>query len=293
MSEPRNVTAILRALRAKRNQTQRATSPRVSNAPRAASVTRSRSTASRLETLQRQRERAAEMEASPALAASAAKASRPLGDEVASLERRVAALNQNHRDKLAAAENYRRRRAESRNGHVRHSESLTGNSRFSRPGVRTSTAKKANNAVEEINREYKKLEREASKVETALRHAREDLARKQVRLQSMASMPPRAVSTSSRKAASTSNINAQIVAAREKLATIEAKKRAAVEKKTDKLSKRMDAAFKKLEVFEDDELEAFCEELKDRKRRGASSRASSRASSPKAAAAAANNLNVL
>lgn len=292
MSEPRSARNILLAMRAAKNQTKRATSPRVGNAPRAASVTRSRSTASRLETLQRQRERAAEMEASPALAASAAKASRPLGDEVASLEHRVDALNQTYRDKMAAAENHKSRRAESRNRRVRLSESLTGNARFSRPGVRTSTAKKANNAVEEINKEYKKLLREASTAETALRHAREDLARKQVRLQSMASMPPRAVSTSSRKAASTSNINAQIVAAREKLATIEAKKHAAVEKKTEKLGKRMDAAFKKLEAFEDDELDAFCEELKDRKRRGTASRASSRASSPKAAAAAAN-LNVL
>jgi len=234
----------------------------------------------------RERNRAAELEASPALAASAARAARPLNEEVESLERKVAALNQSYHEKKAAANNQQQRRATSRRRRAHLSASLTGNSRFSRPGVRTSTAKKANNAVEEINQEYKRLLREASKEETALRHAREDLAKKRVRLESMGAAPARATSTT-RKAVSASNINAQIAAAQQKLANIQSKKQAAVEKKTSQLSKRMDAAFKKLEGFNDDVLDAFCAELKGRKR-GATA---SRAASPKAAAAA-NSLNI-
>jgi len=53
----------------------------------------------------RERNRAAELEASPALAASAARAARPLNEEVESLERKVAALNQSYHEKKAAANN--------------------------------------------------------------------------------------------------------------------------------------------------------------------------------------------
>ena len=287
MAEQRSAKNILAALRAAR--APRATSPRAAAAPvnvsRAPSATRSRSTASRLESLMKQRNRAAEVEASPA--ASALKAARPLNEEVESLEHKVAALNQSYREKMAAAENFQSKRATSRNRRAQLSASLTGNSRFARPGVRTSTAKKANNAVEEINKEYAKLLREASKEQTALRDARLALEKKKLRMQSMPAAPARATSTT-RKAVSASNINAQIAAAQQKLANIQSKKQAAVEKKTSQLSKRMDAAFKKLEVFNDDVLDAFCAELKERKR-GAPA---SRAASPKAAAAE-NSVNLL
>jgi hypothetical protein len=227
----------------------------------------------------------------------AAKASkRGIHNEVSSLERKVASLERAHVAKLQAAENYMERRSNSRGRYV--SESLAA-PQWARPGVRTSQRKAANNKVEAINKEYKKMIREAGVTETALRHAREALAKKSGKMSLLASSAAssrsgsptgsvRSTSTSSSRRLTASELNAKAANLRRRLTAKQNRNRAAAQKKNNAATRRLADAYKKLEGFDDDVLDAFCEELRQRRRGAAGAAAAARSV---VAAAAASNSN--
>ena len=287
----------------------RAASPRAASPARSVSTTRKRNMASMLANLERRRNTirakesnavASSMSTLEALAAKPAK--RGISNEINSLERKVVTLEKNLNAKLQAAENYKERRANSRG---RYEQESLAAPQWMRPGVRTSQRKAANNKVEAINKEYKRMIREAGVAETALRHAREDLAKKTVRMKSIAASaatsrtvsPTGSVrsvsSTRSTRRLTANNMNAKAKNLRERLRAQQTRKLEAAKKKENADAKKIADAYKKMEGFDEDVLDAFCEDLKAKKRQPMASLAASRAASPVHAVAAANNLNNL
>uniref|UniRef100_A0A6C0KTW6 Uncharacterized protein n=1 Tax=viral metagenome TaxID=1070528 RepID=A0A6C0KTW6_9ZZZZ len=317
MSEqPRKKTAaeMVIAARAKlmatrKNNGSRAASPVHSVSSRSTSASRGRTLANQLahaETrakLLREKEARASASSMSNQGALASKASkRSIHNEINSLERKVASLERSYAAKMQAAENYKDRRSNSRG---RYEQESLAAPQWARPGVRTSQRKAANNKVEAINKEYKKMLRDAGVVETALRHARETLKKKsgkaEVLVASAASSrgasPPtgsvRSTSSIQSKRLTANEHEARAANLRRRLTLKQNRNRAAAKKKENANTKKLAEAYKKLEGFDDDVLDVFCEELRQRRRGAAGATAAARAvvrsMSPAASAAASNN----
>lgn len=319
MSAPPKKTAaeLLAAAKAKlaaaktrknNNGASRAASPARSVSVRSSSAARSRSLAAQIAHSEALAKKLREQENSKGLSSmsnletlAAKPAKRAVSNEVASLERKVESLERSHAAKLKAAENYKERRADSRGRYAEQSLSVP---QWARPGVRTSEKKAANNKVEAINKDYKRMLREASVVETALRKAQETLEKKRGKMSVMASAASsraasptgsvRSTSSASSRRLTANQHNARLANLRKRHTAKLARNEAAAAKKTETATKRLADAYKKLKDFDEDILEAFCEDLKSGKRNPSSSIAVSRAASPAARAASPrhNNLNL-
>ena len=314
MDPPRKKTAaeLLAAAKAKLAATRRnrnrnenngsaRASSRAASPARSTSASRGRTIANQLAQAEARARLLREKEASAAassmsnLEGLAAKASkRGIHNEVSSLERKVASLERAHAAKLQAAENYKERRSNSRGRYV--SESLAA-PQWARPGVRTSQRKAANNKVEAINKEYKKMIREAGVTETALRHAREALVKKTGKMSLLASSaassrsgsPTGSVrSTSTARRLTANELETKAANLRRRLTAKQNRNRAAAQKKNNAATRKLADAYKKLEGFDDDVLDAFCEELRQRRRGAAGAAAAARSV---VAATAASNSN--
>ena len=146
------------------------------------------------------------------------------------------------------------------------------------------------------------MEREAKVVATALRKARAALLEKRGKANllaanatsSRATSPTGSVrSTSSARSAfsarrlTANEQEARAANLRRRLTAQQNRSRIAAQKKNNAATRKLADAYKKLEGFDDDVLDAFCEELRQRRRGAAGATAAAR--SVVAAAAAANS----
>jgi len=306
MDPPRKKTAaeLLAAAKAKLAATRknrndgsaransRPTSPARSESSRSSSVSRGRTIANQLaqaETrarLLRKKEANAIASSMSNLEGLAAKVpKRGIHNEVSSLDRKIASLERSHAAKLQAAENYKERRSSSRG---RYEQESLAAPQWARPGVRTSQRKAANNKVEAINKDYKRMLREASVVETALRHAKEARMKKTGKMESMASSAAtsrstsptgsvRSTSTTQSRRLTANELETKAANLRRRLTAKQNRNRAAAKKKENSATRKLADAYKKLEGFDDDVLDAFCEELRQRRRGAAGAAAAARA----------------
>lgn len=289
--------AKLAATRKNRNNgSARAASPARSESARSSSASRSRTIANQLAHAEMRARLLREKEASAALSSMSnlerlvsKVPKRGIHNEVSSLDRKIASLERSHAAKLQAAENYKQRRSSSRG---RYEQESLAAPQWARPGVRTSQRKAANNKVEAINKDYKRMLREASVVETALRHAKEARMKKTGKMESMASSMAssaatsratsptgsvRSTSTSQSRRLTANEQNARAAKLRIQLTAKLNRNRAAAKKKENSATRKLADAYKKLEGFDDDVLDAFCEELRQRRRGAAGAAAAARA----------------
>lgn len=266
------------------NGSARAASPARSTSSRASSAPRGRSLSAMRERLHEQAALLRQTEA--ALASSKSNlsllpkaAARSIQNNVESLQRKVVELERSHKEKLNALEAYKEKRAPSRERRARLAESISGNARWARPGYRTSTAKRANNNVEQINKEIKRMEREAAHEAIVLRNTRLKLEKTDKKIVASMAKPAASAASaaSSRKKKTANELEAELANLNRRLSVKANRNRAAAARREEAEDRKIVAAYQKLREFDADILEEFCRDLIAGKRSPSRSMAAARA----------------
>jgi hypothetical protein len=283
----KTVAELVAAVRAKAaakavekgNNASRAASPARSTSTRSTSVSRRRTIENQIAHAEARAKLLREKEASMSNLSS--KVSKPsFHNEVAELEKKLEEAEAAHNTKVRAKRNFNERRAASRNRSARFANSAEATQYTRKNGVRvrTSNGSMAKQKVEEINRESKRLEREAKVAETAVRHASDALKAKQQKMErlslaasaasSRSGSPTgsvRSTSTARARRLTANEQNARAANLRIKAAAQQTRKLVAAQKKAIAINKKLANVYKKLEGVNDNMLDAFCEELKERR----------------------------